>query len=89
MKKIFIITLIALILSACSSGSQDVVNQSENVDERFERDSYIHPSIIIDTETGCKYLFMKSSNAGGLSPLYNEKGEMDCEKEENAEIITK
>lgn len=32
MKKIFIITLIALILSACSSGSQDVVNQSENVE---------------------------------------------------------
>lgn len=71
------IILISVTLSACGSPSQEDVKESE----RFAGGSSISGArIITDNETGCKYLFIKTANAGGLSPLYDDKGEIICGK---------
>ena len=33
-------------------------------------------TVIVDTETGVNYLFIKSGYSGGLTPLYNADGSL-------------
>lgn len=75
LKRILSIVMISVTLSACGAPTQEVI------DERFSGGSSISGiRVIADNETGCKYLFMKHGNSGGLSPLYKENGEIDCGK---------
>jgi uncharacterized protein YceK len=68
-------------LSGCSAITEqtDKTGQADDSTQRFVRDlSWAGIRVISDTETGCKYLFVRESNAGGLSPLYKQNGEIDC-----------
>lgn len=77
LKKMIAIVFIVLFLSACGSPSEEAVENNE----RFSGLSSMGGArVVVDNETGCKYLFVKTANAGGLSPLYNENGEIDCGK---------
>ncbi|MDO4893489.1 MAG: DUF6440 family protein [Eubacteriales bacterium] len=33
-------------------------------------------TVLVDTETGVNYLFIKSGYSGGLTPLYNADGSL-------------
>lgn len=76
-QKLLLYTLFIVILSGCGSVSEtDFV-----INERFSGQSETSGTrIITDNETGCKYIFHKSSYSGGLSPLYDENGELYCGK---------
>lgn len=83
---LFILLLMTTLLTACggldTGGSDDLKSEENNYNgERFKEE--IESSgimIVTDKETGCKYLFVKKGYGGGLSPLYNENGELYCEQ---------
>lgn len=77
MKKILLIVSSVVMLSACDTASSEDTHEKE----RFSGiDTIGGGDVIIDEETGCKYLYVKVASSGGLSPLYNENGEIDCDK---------
>lgn len=77
MKKIAIALLILITLTACAATS----SESSGTQDRFSANSGSGDGkVITDENTGCKYLFFKVANAGGLSPLYKSNGEIDCDK---------
>lgn len=73
MKKSVLLLLSVLLLSACGSPTEE----SQKITKRFDANG---TDIITDSKTGCKYLFYKDGYGGGLSPLYNDKGELYCGK---------
>lgn len=75
MWRIVLTTIPVIFLAACGSPDEETVKN----DERFSGEGGAGGSrIITDNKTGCKYLFTKKSNSGGLSILYKENGEVDC-----------
>lgn len=47
--------------------------------ERFKTSSeMLKVHIVVDQETGCKYIYSNTRNTGGLSPLYDNDGNVDC-----------
>lgn len=80
MKKLASILTITIILTGCGSAPEE----AQETQTRFGSEGMgsASNSIIVDKETGCKYLFHKNGYAGGLSPLYKENGEIDCERGE-------
>lgn len=82
MRKILIgMALLTTILSGCQEEETHGYSEDGASENRFEMgDSFNRTRIFEDTKTGCRYLFIKASNAGGLSPLYDENGNIDCDK---------
>ncbi|WP_078598609.1 DUF6440 family protein [Evansella clarkii] len=71
MSQKLILIFLLMLLPACASPTEG----SEPASERFGVNG---TTIITDGETGCKYLFFKNGYGGGLSPLYDENGELYC-----------
>lgn len=70
MKKIYILLIILLLVSACSS-------TEASREERFTvNDKALY--ITTDKETGCKYLLFDWNRVGGITPLLKSDGTPDC-----------
>lgn len=73
-----------LSLTACGEQSVREVESRENTRFTGLGDSV---KIITDSETGCKYLYVKDGvgdhATAGLSPLLNSSGEADCSSSNN------
>lgn len=65
MKKLLVVALAAMLLSGCGGA----INAEMENDDRFSGiTSFEITQIITDSETGCKYLYVRSVKSGGLSP---------------------
>lgn len=79
MKKILLCTLIGItIFTGCSSSGDITVSQNQNV--RFQKTGNMYSISqrywyeYVDTETNNLYIANPASYGGGLSPLYDENG---------------
>lgn len=79
MKKIVLIAMATLLLSACNS--DDTTSSDKQKDERFSSYSGSTLSITQDSESGCRYIiYSHKSNKGGITPLLKADGTPDCGK---------
>ncbi len=77
-RKLILVLCLVLLLVACSKKVDSNSDEEEN-DDRFISDiKHLSVTVITDTETGCNYIHTKRFDSGGLSPLYDSDGNIDC-----------
>jgi len=80
MERLIALALVAVLaLTGCSTTEVGEVEQANDVRFRVveaDNDSFCTATdIIVDTETGCQYLFVRESEKAGLTLLVDANGE--------------